>query len=432
MVRAPAMRRSALYAIAACASVALLFIATQGHLQAGRRAALLQTSGVNVMFNRPNEKSAEVTDGAYDDVESNEEISVSLKGAKASTANKRAVDATAAVPADDFQSGDVAFSWDEAAAAARRDERALAERPASTQKLSSGFLESQGVNTGEPFVGDEPVPEGAQNPRNIIAAGRAKPDLMPNPPATGSPKKENGKLDTLGVNTGNKRVQWDDDVNDPTGLEDPYSVGPSPNRERSSPSHRAGGVFKQLPSLTLLEEESAEAAAHEEETVAHEEDADAANEANVVYDNWGMTPEDRAAAKGALAHAPTSSGRMVQEGVNTGEVYWRLGDELVKPGSKNPAHLIQAEHPAPVYNPVVKTAHPPSPFGHLDSLGLNTGEAHSQSGDTMVDAEGLEGSYNLGGSPVRELTSPVGRLGYAAGWKRQGDAPPPPGGGARP
>ena len=41
---------------------------------------------------------------------------------------------------------------------------------------------------------------------------------------TGTPKRESGKLDTLGVNTGSKHVQWDDDVNDPEGLEDPYQV----------------------------------------------------------------------------------------------------------------------------------------------------------------------------------------------------------------
>ena len=69
--------------------------------------------------------------------------------------------------------------------------------------------------------------------------------------------------------------------------------------------------------------------------------------------------------------------------------------------------LIHAENGPAAYVPAVDTTGVPRETnrGHLDKLGVNTGDEHTQWGDSLVDHTGLEPSYNVGPSPMREFTT---------------------------
>ena len=356
--------------------------------------------------------------GTVNSVVSGEQISVSINPGKDA---RRAPGAAA--PHKDFESGDAVFSWDEAAAAARRDARALAAQPAArTQQLDGDFLAAQGVNTGEPHADDQAIAPGASNPSHaLIAAGRLVPDLVPAAPAGGGqPPQERGKLDALGVNTGSAHTQWDDAQTDPVadGLEGPYSLGPSPNRERNSPSHRAGGIFARAPrpQLAQLEQQAADAAADAEDAAADAEEAKGKKEARVVYQRWARDP---AAAAPSLAGAEGAAGGAADAAAQLRT----LGDEMVPAGEQNPAHLIQPDPVPSTFNAAPATAAPLASRSRLNALGVNTGEEAEQDDDRMSDAAALERPYALGSSPARERASPVGRLsGARAAAARAGQA----------
>jgi len=89
--------------------------------------------------------------------------------------------------------GGVSASW-----ARNARTSALAEIPEASnmQKLSSAYLEDQGINTGEEFnrLLSNRVPMGQENPSVFFSAGRQVADLQPNPPATAYPKPPLNKL----------------------------------------------------------------------------------------------------------------------------------------------------------------------------------------------------------------------------------------------
>lgn len=126
----------------------------------------------------------------------------------------------------------------------------------------------------------------------------------------------------------------------------------------------------------------------------------------------------------AWTKPPPSNGNLKNAGVNTGEEHHDLGDVHVERGQVSPVHvslqhnlasagvntgddnLIHVDKGPEVYVPdSVPTATPRKTTGKLDKLGVNTGNKHTQWGDSLVSHEGLEASYNIGPSPNREFTS---------------------------
>ena len=114
--------------------------------------------------------------------------------------------------------------------------------------------------------------------------------------------------------------------------------------------------------------------------------------------------------------------------MNSGDFYDAFGDAgdvSVPLGEESPVHhskhhalesagvntgnmdLIHAENGPAAYVPAVDTTGVPRETnrGHLDKLGVNTGDEHTQWGDSLVDDTGLEPSYNVGPSPMREFTT---------------------------
>ena len=114
--------------------------------------------------------------------------------------------------------------------------------------------------------------------------------------------------------------------------------------------------------------------------------------------------------------------------MNSGDFYDAFGDAgdvSVPLGEESPVHhskhdalesagvntgnldLIHAENSPAAYVPAVETTGMPRETnrGHLDKLGVNTGDEHTQWGDSLVDHTGLEPSYNIGPSPMREYTT---------------------------
>jgi hypothetical protein len=187
----------------------------------------------------------DVTHAPLDEQVSNMDVSVQVQQPKAQ--HRAARTAAGGLTGHHVVVDGVSASW---ARSPRTRAGALAQKaaPGRTQELSSAYLEDQGINTGEEWnhVFDHRVSMGAANPSVFFAAGREKPDLQPNPPATAHPAVPTNKLTHAGVYTGTEHQQWDDNMIPSKGMEEPYSFGASPTREWDSPSRRAGswGVFK--------------------------------------------------------------------------------------------------------------------------------------------------------------------------------------------
>jgi len=298
-------------------------------------------------------------------------------------------------------------------------------------QLSAAYLEDQGINTGAEYnhLLDHRVPMGQANPSVFFAAAREVPDLQPNPPATAYPKPPLNKLTNMGVYTGTEHTQWDDTMVKSNGMEEPYSFGASPTRERDSPARRAGswGIFKpRKGSMGMLAQE---AQVDLEQVLAQK--AELEQKAHVKVDSFpdveSNLPEHMkisADPRDAWTKPPPSNGNLKNAGVNTGEEHHDLGDVHVERGQVSPVHvslqhnlasagvntgddnLIHVDKGPEVYVPdSVPTATPRKTTGKLDKLGVNTGNKHTQWGDSLVSHEGLEASYNIGPSPNREFTS---------------------------
>lgn len=114
--------------------------------------------------------------------------------------------------------------------------------------LSSNFLESQGVFTGEQASDDQKVKAGgresprARNPSMYLDEKRVPVHLVPDNAPLRPPPSPLDRLDKLGVNTGNPHNQWDDEQISTDGMEEPYQAGVSIVRESHSPSSNAGGI----------------------------------------------------------------------------------------------------------------------------------------------------------------------------------------------
>jgi len=339
--------------------------------------------------------------------------------------------------------GGVSASW-----ARNARTSALAEIPQASnmQKLSSAYLEDQGINTGEEFnrLLSNRVPMGQENPSVFFSAGRQVADLQPNPPATAYPKPPLNKLTHMGVYTGTEHQQWDDSMVKSKGMEEPYNFGASPAREWDSPSRRAGswGVFTATPgSMAMLAQE---AKADLVQVLA--EKSDMMGGANVTVDSFPDVDSDlpehmriNADPRAAWTNKAPSNGNLQTAGVNTGEEHHDFGDVHVKRGEVSPVHvgvqhnlaaagvntgddtIIHVDKGPEVYVPdTVPTAAPRKTKQHkLDKLGVNTGDQHTQWGDSLVSHKGLEASYNLGPSPNREYTSATPFPGTAS-WPAKG------------
>eukprot|EP00291_Cryptomonas_curvata_P019156 CAMPEP_0172157014 /NCGR_PEP_ID=MMETSP1050-20130122/3550_1 /TAXON_ID=233186 /ORGANISM="Cryptomonas curvata, Strain CCAP979/52" /LENGTH=189 /DNA_ID=CAMNT_0012826185 /DNA_START=550 /DNA_END=1119 /DNA_ORIENTATION=+ len=109
------------------------------------------------------------------------------------------------------------------------------------------------VSFGEVSFHDVDVSAEDSSPAVFLPAGRQRRTLVPpanarptaEPPAVSecpallcSPKK----LEILGVNTGERHGQWDDELAGTAGVEDSYNAGGSPFRER----HSLGGMYEEV------------------------------------------------------------------------------------------------------------------------------------------------------------------------------------------
>jgi hypothetical protein len=109
------------------------------------------------------------------------------------------------------------------------------------------------ISFGEVSFHDVDVSSGDPSPAVFLPAGRQRRTLVPpvdawptgEPPAVSecpallcSPKK----LEILGVNTGERHGQWDDELTRTAGVEDSYNAGGSPFRER----HSLGGMYEEV------------------------------------------------------------------------------------------------------------------------------------------------------------------------------------------
>ncbi|EKX31132.1 hypothetical protein GUITHDRAFT_122659, partial [Guillardia theta CCMP2712] len=272
----------------------------------------------------------------------------------------------------------VIAGWNKLEAEAKRQLKA--SKLAAVPQSGQGKLAGLGVNTGEEYNHhpgmDVTVRQGHRNPSYFFSAEGSDPDLVPNLTPTAEPVRERSRLDDAGINTGSEHSQWDDEAVETSAMEDPYNVGSSPHREWSSPSHRAGGIFAVSPRMSQLT---------------------------------------------SSPHAPveTSNHHLSSKGVNTGEGggpdLGFPGDNHVKAGHVNPAHMIHTGQSLPTYTQSKKTSKPRTTRdGALDRLGVNTGDEHSQWDDAMVKSDGLEDSYNIGISPEREYNNPAPLPGTAS------------------
>mmetsp|Transcript_40978 Transcript_40978/g.98991 ORF Transcript_40978/g.98991 Transcript_40978/m.98991 type:complete len:403 (-) Transcript_40978:34-1242(-) len=93
------------------------------------------------------------------------------------------------------------------------------------------------VHTGEEAIrwSDVGVKVGDPNLAMPVRAGRDPAPIDGGKAATAKPVSEYGKLDKLGVNTGNQHINWDDGEGTTTNMEDSYSFGSTPVREDNSP-----------------------------------------------------------------------------------------------------------------------------------------------------------------------------------------------------
>eukprot|EP00960_Hanusia_phi_P064032 765669-Hanusia_phi.AAC.1 len=278
----------------------------------------------------------------------------------------------------------VIAGWKKLEAEASRELRA-SKLAAAAPQSGHGKLAGLGVNTGEEYDHtpglDVTVRQGHRNPSYFFSAESSDPDLVPNLTPTASPMREKSRLDDAGINTGSEHSQWDDEAVSTSDMEDPYSVGSSPHREWNSPSHRAGGIFAASPRMSQLT---------------------------------------------SSPHAPveTSNHHLSSKGVNTGEAggvdLGFPGDNQIRAGHANPAHMISTGQSLPSYSKSSKTAKPrATKDGALNRLGVNTGDEHSQWDDAMVQSDGLEESYNIGISPGREYHNPAPLPGTAS-WPARG------------
>ena len=354
-----------------------------------------------------------VTHAPLDEQVSNMDVSVQVEQPKALHRAARSA-AEGGLTGHHVVVDGVSASW---ARKPRAHAAALAQKPGRMQQLSSAYLEDQGINTGEEWnhVLDHRVAMGSSNPSVFFAAGREKPDLQPNPPATAHPRMPTNKLTKMGVYTGTEHQQWDDSMIGSSGMEEPYSFGASPTREWESPSRRAGswGVFKpKTGSMAMLAQsadqdlkqvlaEKAEIEDKGDVKVDSFADADAAEP-----EHMRITMDPRTAW---VKPAP-SNGNLKGAGVNTGEEHHDFGDVHVTLGEVSPVHvptnhtladagvnvgddsLLHVDKGPHVYVPdSVPTAAPRKTKQHkLDKLGVNTGDEHTQWGDSMISHEGLE------------------------------------------
>lgn len=132
--------------------------------------------------------------------------------------------------------------------------------------------------------------------------------------------------------------------------------------------------------------------------------------------------EREALSGGTMLHKawnfPESSPRLDREAhVHTGEEAIKWDDRGIKVGRENTAHIVKAgRYPAqgPPETPTARPTGEAHSRGKLDRLGVNTGSAHLSWDDGMDSTKGMEDSYSLGSSPVREDTSPLANVGLLA------------------